>query len=84
MDVLKSRKFVIALVGTFVIILIVALGVAFNIDAELILKLVTFIAGFFGISAGGHLITDLTAILKGAATKDPAPVVPVQPETPSA
>jgi hypothetical protein len=69
MDLLKSRKFQLTIVGMIAIIVTIAICAALNVSAELTVQIVGWVAGFFGISLGGHIATDLLSIFKGLQIK---------------
>lgn len=69
MDLIKSRKFQLTVVGMVAIVITIAICTAFNVPIELTIQIVGWVAGFFGISLGGHIATDLLSIFKGIQTK---------------
>lgn len=66
---LKSRKLLWSVLGIVAVVVVIAACKALGLSEELTVKIVTFVAGFFGLSIAGHIVSDVTSMLKGLQKK---------------
>jgi len=67
-----GKKLTMTILGTIICAALAAAGLYFKVDTTLVTQIVVIVGGLFGLSVGGHLVTDVASILKGA--QDAAPV----------
>lgn len=63
-----GKKVILTIIGSLLCTGIVAAGIYFKIDGNLITQVVGLIGGLFGLTISTHFITDVTSIIKGSTT----------------
>lgn len=68
-DLFKSRKFLMVLLGTVVVSALSVILKQLGVSAEITQKILTFVAGLFGVDVVAHTVTDVTALIKNRKNK---------------
>jgi uncharacterized membrane protein len=64
MELFKSKKFLMTIIGLVLSIFISVLGNKMGLDNDMIVKILIMIGSFFGITITAHTATDIVAIIK--------------------